>query len=51
MGPDGSKLCLYEQIRKTNIAERENAWKEHVKNRNYSKYLLTTDFYVEYVLF
>ena len=35
LGPDGSKLCLYEQIRKRNIAERENAWKEHVKNGNY----------------
>ena len=35
LGPDGSKLCLYEQIRKRNIAEREHAWNEHVKNGNY----------------
>ena len=35
LGPDGSKLCLYEQIRKRNNAEREHAWKEHVKNGNY----------------
>ena len=35
LGSDSRKLCLYEQIRARNIAEREHAWKEHVKNGKY----------------